>query len=155
LLSTFALASEPIQNFSGWPARRCLIWETAQPYVYLRTTGDNRAIIGGMDLAYHSPMTRDRAVPAKAAALHRRFRQILPEIDFEPAYAWAGTFAKTADGLPFIGAHPRIPRTWFALGYGGNGITFSLIAAELIRDQLLGRPNRDDRCFGFGRSDLA
>ncbi len=155
LQSTFAVASEPIRDFSGWPASRCLIWETAQPYVYLRTTDDNRAIIGGMDLPFRNPASRDRAVGAKAAALHRRFRHILPKIGFEPAYAWAGTFAKTVDGLPFIGAHPRIPRTWFALGYGGNGITFSLIAAELIRDQLIGRPNHDDRCFGFGRLGLA
>lgn len=154
LHSTFALISEPMRDFSGWPADRCLIWETAEPYLYLRTTPDNRAIIGGLDLPFRDPAARDRAVAAKAAALHARFRRLFPRISFEPAYAWAGTFAKTADGLPLIGAHPQIPCTWFALGYGGNGITFSLIAAELIRDQLLGRPNRDGAYFGFKRLEL-
>lgn len=151
LHSTFALASEPIQDFRGWPADRCLIWESADPYVYLRTTDDHRAIIGGMDLPFRDPESRDRVVVAKAAALHRKFRRLFPAIKFEPAYAWAGTFGKTADGLPLIGSRPDFPRTSFALGYGGNGITFSLIAAELIRDQLIGKPNRDDQCFGFGR----
>lgn len=151
LVSTFALISEPIAEFSGWPENRCLIWETADPYVYLRTTPEGRAIIGGMDVPFRDPAARDRAVAAKAARLHARFRQFLPRIAFEPAYAWAGTFAKTRDGLPFIGPHPRVPHTWFALGYGGNGITFSLIAAELLRDRILGRPNIEDRYFGFGR----
>ena len=40
---------------------------------------------------------------------------------------------------------------WLALGYGGNGITFSLIAANLIRDGILGRKNSDEEVFGFGR----
>ena len=30
----------------------------------------------------------------------------------------------TADSLPYIGPHRRYPRHWFALGYGGNGMTF-------------------------------
>jgi glycine/D-amino acid oxidase-like deaminating enzyme len=154
LHSTFALISEPIPRFSGWPANRCLIWETADPYIYLRTTEDGRAIIGGLDVPFRDPVARDRLVGAKAAALHARFRRLFPRIKFEPAYAWAGTFAKTQDGLPLIGEHPRHPRTWFALGYGGNGITFSLIAAEMLRDRLRGRPRRADGHFGFGRLRL-
>ena len=47
--------------------------------------------------------------------------------------------------------HPRFPHAYFALGYGGNGITFSLIAAEIIRDNFLGKKNRDAHIFRFGR----
>lgn len=49
LHSTYALISEPVTTFPGWPADRCLIWETADPYVYLRTTPDGRIVIGGYD----------------------------------------------------------------------------------------------------------
>ena len=152
LHSTYALVSEPLPAFPGWPANRCLIWETADPYVYLRTTSDDRVIIGGYDEPFSDPVARDRLLAAKTAALRRRFRQLFPRIALEPAYAWAGTFAKTADGLPYIGRHPAVPHTWFALGYGGNGITYSLLAAEYIRDQVLGRPNADAELFGFGRA---
>jgi glycine/D-amino acid oxidase-like deaminating enzyme len=69
----------------------------------------------------------------------------------EVAYAWAGTFGTTKDGLPYLGVHPRFPHTFFALGYGGNGITFSLMAAEILRDAFLGRKNHDARLFRFGR----
>jgi glycine/D-amino acid oxidase-like deaminating enzyme len=152
LHSTYALVSEPVPAFSGWPADRCLIWETADPYVYLRTTADGRVIIGGYDEPFSDPRARDRLLGAKTGALRRRFRQLFPRIPLEVAYAWAGTFARTDDGLPFIGRHPAVPHTWFALGYGGNGITYSLLAAEYIRDQVLGRPNADAELFGFGRS---
>jgi glycine/D-amino acid oxidase-like deaminating enzyme len=76
----------------------------------------------------------------------------LPEVPCEVAYSWAGTFAETSDGLPYIGRHPRIPHTFFALGYGGNGITFSIIAAEIIRDLIREGRSRDADLFSFDRA---
>jgi glycine/D-amino acid oxidase-like deaminating enzyme len=72
-------------------------------------------------------------------------------IQIAPECAWAGVFGETKDGLPYIGPHQQFPLGLFALGYGGNGITFSLIAAEIIRDALLGRSNPDAQLFGFDR----
>jgi glycine/D-amino acid oxidase-like deaminating enzyme len=149
LHSTFAAISEPVAGFAGWPAGRCLIWDTADPYLYLRTTADGRAIIGGYDEPFRDPRARDRLLAAKVVALRRRFAQFFPRIPFEVATAWAGTFGSTADGLPVIGAHPAVPHTWFALGFGGNGTTFSVIAAEIIREALLGRVDPDAELFGF------
>jgi glycine/D-amino acid oxidase-like deaminating enzyme len=87
----------------------------------------------------------------KAIALKRRFRQLFPRIPFEVAATWAGTFGTTADGLPMIGQHPDVPHTWFALGFGGNGTTFSLIAAEIIREAMLGKTDSDAALFRFAR----
>ena len=64
LRSTYALASEPLEEFPGW-WERCLIWETLRPYLYLRTTDDNRALVGGEDDDFHSPIRRDRRVASK------------------------------------------------------------------------------------------
>lgn len=151
MASTYALVSEPLEEFAGWPGGR-LIWETARPYFYLRTTVDGRAIIGGYDEPFRDPKARDALLPVKTAALTRRFRQLFPKIaSFECAYAWTGTFGGTKDGLPYIGEHAERPHTYFALGYGGNGITYSVIAAEIIRDLYLGAENRDAEIFRFGR----
>jgi glycine/D-amino acid oxidase-like deaminating enzyme len=76
---------------------------------------------------------------------------MFPHLDIEPVYAWAGTFATTDDGLPFIGPHDDYPRLWFALGYGGSGITFGAIASDLLRDALTGRENPDAGLFAFDR----
>ena len=151
LHTTFAVISEPVAALPGWPGRR-LLWETARPYFYARTTADGRVLFGGEDEPFVNPRRRAHALPGKARSLLRRFRRYFPEIDVEPAYAWAGTFAETEDGLPFIGPHPKFPRAYFALGYGGNGITFSFVAAGIIRDLCLGRKNADARLFRFGRA---
>jgi glycine/D-amino acid oxidase-like deaminating enzyme len=153
LHSTYALVSEPMKGFAGWPADRCLIWETARPYIYLGTTCDDRCMIGGYDEPFRNPMARDRLLPRKTAALERRFHQLFPKIPLERMTSWAGTFAETQSGLPFIGRHAGIPNTWFALGYGGNGITFSLIAAEIIRTEMLGGFDSDAPLFGFEREE--
>lgn len=152
LHSTYALASEPVAAFPGWPEGLPVIWETGDPYLYLRTTPDRRIILGGYDEKFRDPRARDHLLGAKVAALRRRFAQLFPKISLEVATAWAGTFGRTADGLPFIGEHACAPRTWFALGYGGNGITYSLLAAQLFRDRLTEGLMRDDDLYGFART---
>jgi glycine/D-amino acid oxidase-like deaminating enzyme len=150
LVSTFTLASEPLAEFPGWP-QRCLIWEAARPYCYLRTTADGRAVIGGADRPHRSAARRDRELPERARRLRERFGRLFPGIPFRPAFQWAGTFAETRDGLPFIGAHPALPRAWLALGYGGNGITFAVVAARILRALCAGRRDADAAWFRFGR----
>jgi glycine/D-amino acid oxidase-like deaminating enzyme len=151
LHSTYAMVTEPVTSLAGWPATQPVIWDTADPYLYLRTTTDQRILIGGLDEAFRDPAARDRLLTRKTAALQRRLKAFFPRIPCDVAYAWAGTFAATADGLPLIGRHPDVPQAYFALGYGGNGITFSLIAAEIIRDEILGRRDPDAELFGFER----
>jgi glycine/D-amino acid oxidase-like deaminating enzyme len=150
LKSTYALVSEPLKKIPGW-YERSLIWETGTPYLYLRTTPNNRIIIGGEDVNFTNSLLRDALIPRKTATLTQKFQELFPEIQLEVAYSWAGTFGGTKDGLAYIGTNPGLAHTYFALGYGGNGITYSLIAAEIIRDDFLGRKNRDAYLFRFGR----
>ncbi len=49
------------------------------------------------------------------------------------------------------GPYKLLPNSYFSLGFGGNGITFSLIAAEIITDMLLGKENADAKIFAFER----
>jgi glycine/D-amino acid oxidase-like deaminating enzyme len=150
LKNSYALASEPLEQFDGW-RDRCLIWETARPYFYLRTTSDGRAIIGGQDDSFHSPLKRDYSVERKSRKLAQRFRTMFPAIELDIAYAWGGTFGETRDGLAYIGATSEFPNAYFVLGYGGNGVTYSVVAAEIVRDLYLGRPNPDAALFRFDR----
>ena len=150
LKSTFALVSEPLDSFDGWPDRS-LIWESARPYFYLRTTSDDRAIIGGEDVPYAAAHKSEQLIARKTKKLQRRFTEMFPRLDLEVSYTWAGTFGETKDGLAYIGETAEFPHAYFALGYGGNGITFSVIAAKIITDLYLGRPNDDAKIFRFDR----
>jgi glycine/D-amino acid oxidase-like deaminating enzyme len=72
-------------------------------------------------------------------------------VTLETDRAWEGLFAVTPDGLPYIGTHARYPRHLFALGYGGNGMTLSYLAATLLLQIIRGRTTADHRLFAFGR----
>jgi glycine/D-amino acid oxidase-like deaminating enzyme len=148
--STYAIVSEPFETNRFWH-RNALIWETARPYLYLRTTSDNRILIGGKDDDFSDGDLREAALPGKARSLEGSFKKLFPAIDFRTDFKWAGAFASTKDGLPYIGALPGRPRTFFALGFGGNGITFSMMAARMIASQLTGKPDPDAQIFRFGR----
>jgi glycine/D-amino acid oxidase-like deaminating enzyme len=150
LNSTYALASQAGLKVPGWPDK-CLIWETSRPYFYARRTDDGRAIVGGGDTEFSTDHQREGLVERKVAKLVQRFEQLFPSADLKPEFSWAGTFAETKDGLAYIGQPAGRPRAYFALGYGGNGITFSTIAARLIGDLIAGRPNEDASVFRLGR----
>jgi glycine/D-amino acid oxidase-like deaminating enzyme len=149
--SSFAIVSEPFAHTDLW-YKNCLIWETARPYLYMRTTDDNRVLVGGKDAPFYNPTKRDALTHQKAGQLTKAFQEHFPELLFRLDFEWAGTFAETRDGLPYIGTNAERPNTYFAMGFGGNGIIFSLLAAEVIQDALTGKVNKDARIFGFERS---
>ncbi|PFU31481.1 FAD-dependent oxidoreductase, partial [Bacillus cereus] len=37
LISSYAVVTNPVEDLSSW-YKRTLIWETARPYIYMRTT---------------------------------------------------------------------------------------------------------------------
>ena len=152
LHSTYVIISEPVKSNQLWKDK-CLIWETARPYIYMRTTPDNRIIIGGKDEPFASANIRDSLIKKKSKQLLAAFKKKFPQIPFNIEYSWAGTFAETRDGLPFIGSLTEMPGIYFALGFGGNGITFSQIAAEIITAKINGGKLTGSQLFSFDRKN--
>lgn len=150
LHSTYAIISKPVPREQLW-RDRCLIWDTGKPYLYMRTTNDDRIIIGGKDETWQSGHKRDVLIRRKSDDLCRAFQKKFPFVDFHIDYEWAGTFGETADGLPYIGPAKKHSRVLYSLGYGGNGITFSQIGAVILRDLITGRGNKDAEIFSFDR----
>jgi glycine/D-amino acid oxidase-like deaminating enzyme len=150
LTSTYVLATHIVDDWDGW-TDRCLIWESARPYSYLRTSEDNRILVGGADVRFKDAATRDRLMPGRIRKLERRLRKMVPAIETATAFSWGGTFGETEDGLPYIGGIEESPGALFALGYGGNGITFGAIAAGILRDVCVGRTHPDAQLFRFDR----
>jgi glycine/D-amino acid oxidase-like deaminating enzyme len=149
LRSTYVIVTQPLRGriYDNCP----LIWETARPYVYIRSTPDNRLMIGGGDEPFLNPDDRDRLLPKKTKLLQQKLTQLFPGLKARPTYAWAGTFGETVDGLPFIGrAQPR-SRLLYALCCGANGTNFAIIAAEISPDLLCGKRNPHANLFAFDR----
>lgn len=149
LHSTYATISENNTETVLW--KDTLLWNTADPYLYMRCTDDNRILVGGRDEKFYNPVKRDKLLNQKTKLLIKDFKKLFPKGPFKNEFSWTGTFGATEDGLPFIGNYAKLPHSYFALGFGGNGITFSLIAAEIIIDIFLGKKNEDAHIFAFDR----
>jgi glycine/D-amino acid oxidase-like deaminating enzyme len=149
IISTWAIATRP-QMRAPWPGPD-LIWEAASPYLYLRATADGRVLCGGGDENIAAAAARDARLPAKAAWLQRRLAALLPQIDTRISHAWAGSFGVSTLGLPIIGEIPGMPHCFAVLGYGGNGITFSMVAAQMLRNRLSGSGDAELDLLAFGR----
>lgn len=143
--STWVIATRP-QRRALWPSE-CMIWEASDPYLYLRTTRDGRVLCGGGDEPFASADARDALSPRKFKLLEGQLRRMFPDLDAKPEYAWAGTFGSSARGTPIIGRLPGKRRVYTVLGCGGNGITFSMLAAQLLRGSIEGRDDRDAALF--------
>ncbi|MRX71219.1 FAD-dependent oxidoreductase [Bacillus lacus] len=137
-VSTYTMTTKPLNEASlkAW-YNRTLIWETARPYLYLRTTADNRVIIGGLDENTTDPLDRDSKLNHKMKKLKQEFQKLFPEIDVEPAFGLTGYYGGTKDGLPIIGKYDEFPQCYFLLGYGDNGTVYSQLLAGLISQEIL------------------
>ncbi|SEP19092.1 Glycine/D-amino acid oxidase [Rhodospirillales bacterium URHD0017] len=137
--TTWAVATPPQPRRGRWRGG-ALIWEATEHYLDLRTTDDHRIVVGGGDdETINEPDARANATPGKSQFLLAGLRRLFPDIEPCAETAWSGVFGTTADGLPLIGPVPGHPRILAAYGYGGNGITFGFLAAELIAGVIGGR----------------
>ena len=108
-------------------------------------------LVGGEDELFRDSERRDGLIPKKEEKLVNAASKILPRLEFLCDFSWAGTFGTTADSLPYIGTHDKFPECYFALGFGGNGITFSIMAMGIISDAIKGKYNPFLEYFRFGR----
>jgi glycine/D-amino acid oxidase-like deaminating enzyme len=99
LTSTFALATAPVESFEGWGEDRCLIWETARPYFYARTTNDGRAIVGGADKPFATAHQQEKLIKLQTGKLKAQFAGLFPAIPVDVDWIWGGTFGETKDEL--------------------------------------------------------
>ena len=151
---TYVMATNPI---SREQRRRLglgevMLWDTERPYHYVRWTSDHRLLLGGADRPVKPGARRSLQFAAAMRDLHEYFTALYPALnDIGIDRAWEGLFAMTPDGLPYLGPHRRYPRHAFALGYGGNGMTFAALAARVLLEQWRGMKSADHELFSFGR----
>lgn len=149
IASTWVIATRP-QPRALWSGE-CFIWEASDPYLYVRATPDGRVICGGLDQAFADAATRDALLPQKTALLERKLAALLPGLDARAELAWCGSFGASTTGTPSIGPVPGMPHCYAVAGYGGNGITFSALAAQIIAAHLAGTADPDADLFSFTR----
>lgn len=139
---SYAIATEPIDDLSQWD-ERALIWETKRPYLYMRTTADNRIIAGGLDEDHPEAPQSEKKIEKRGKQIEKAVQKLFPKMNIKMDYAWGASFGESLDNIPFIGKHPEKENIYYLLGYGGNGTVYSMLGAHILRDLILNRPNKD------------
>jgi len=150
LKSTYAVVSE-IDHDKFRNITNTLVWNTDDPYIYMRTTDDGRLLIGGGDEDFYDAEKRDSLLNTKEKSILKSLKKIKPDYEFYTDFVWAGTFGETKDGLPYIGEHKKFKNSYFVLGFGGNGITFSVTGMEMVSLFMQNKKHPLTKYFKFGR----
>jgi glycine/D-amino acid oxidase-like deaminating enzyme len=131
-LDITAYATEPLPDSLVevlFPKRNCY-WDTFRLFNYFQCTRDNRIVFGGVAAFPRKNLRND------AAAFHRRFARIFPEMNqIKLDYAWGGRIALTFDRLPHLG---ELGGIHYALGFNGDGVLLGCYLGSQIAAMVLG-----------------
>ena len=132
---------------------RILLWDTADPYHYLRlqqADGHDVLIVGGED---HKTGQADDGED-RFRRLEEWTRERFAGVEgFE--FRWSGQVMEPVDSLALIGRNPLdSDNVYIATGDSGNGMTHGTIAGMLLTDLIVGRENPWTRLYDPSRKTL-
>lgn len=144
--SSFNIVTSTIEDLSFW-YKRTLIWETARPYIYLRTTADNRIIIGGLDENTSFVDDRDAKILHKRDMLIQELAKLFPDLKVTPEFYIGAFYGGTHNGMPMIGQYDEFPNCYFLMGYGDNGLVYSMVLGKIISDLIVRGDHKDSDLY--------
>ncbi len=136
-----------ILNDNNYP--QDLGYDMEDPYHYYRThtiDGQQYLIAGGED--HKTAHEENTEAPfRKLESYVRQFYDVK-----EVAFKWSSQYFEPADGLAYIGHLPgNGDNIWVATGFGGNGMTYSHIAAVTLSDIIIKGDSKYRKLFDPNR----
>lgn len=122
---------------------RQIITDTRTLRFYYRLLPDNRVQIGSRSAITGADATHPRHLQLLIDGLHRKFP---PLRGVEIEYSWWGWVDVSHDMMPRIFRPDPRRRLFYALGYGGNGVSYSAQAGRRMAQMIAGKT--------FGSEDL-
>lgn len=84
-----------------------MIWETKDPYLYLRTSQDRRIVAGGLDEEVSHVEKEEKKLREKEAEFKASCKKLLfHELPLEVEHFYNAFFGSVKDGLHLIGKEP-------------------------------------------------
>ena len=112
------------------------ITDTRTLRFYYRKLPDNRVQIGSRSAITGADAPNPRHMQMLVDGLHRKF-PALRGIDID--YSWWGWVDVSHDMMPRIARPDPSQSIWYALGYGGNGVSFSTWAGKRLAERIAGK----------------
>ena len=132
--------------------RSAVVRDLAEPAHLVRWVEDERLLVAGADTLSAPDRQRDRVVVQRTGQLMYELSTLYPDISgILPEYGWDASYARTSDGLPYIGPHRNFPHHLFAFGDASHGVAGAYLASRLLLRHHLDELEPADRLFGFTR----
>lgn len=147
LVETAAIPARVRQRLGS---RASVVRDAASPPHVVRWVGDDRLIVAGADAEAPPDRLRDKVIIQRTGQLMYELSTLYPDISgIAPSYGWDAPYARTGDGLPYIGPHRNYPHHLFVFGDSSHGIAGSYLASRILLRHHLGQLEPADAVFGF------
>ena len=127
-----------------------IVRDSADPPHVVRWVDDERLLVMGADGESPPERLREKVDVQRTGQLMYELSTLYPEISgILPASGWDAPYARTEDGLPYIGPHRNYPRHLFAFGDASHSVTGAYLASRILLRHCLDERDPADDLFGF------
>jgi glycine/D-amino acid oxidase-like deaminating enzyme len=133
--------------------RSTVVRDSADPPHVIRWVDDERLLVTGADRESPPDRLREKTTVQRTGQLMYELSTMYPDISgILPEYGWDAPYARTSDGLPYIGPHRNYPRHLFAFGDSSHSVTGAYLASRMLLRHYLGELDPLDELFAFTRN---
>jgi glycine/D-amino acid oxidase-like deaminating enzyme len=130
--------------------RDAVMRDTADPPHVVRWIADEQLLVMGADAEAPADREPRQVLVQRTGQLMYELSTLYPDISgIQPEYGWSAPYARTGDGLPFIGPHRNYPHHLFAFGDASHSATGAYLASRVLLRHHLGEVDKADEAFGF------
>jgi len=134
-------------------SRQSVVRDSAKPPHIVRWLDDDRVLVAGADSERVPSRLRDKVIVQRTGQLMYELSTLYPDLSgVQPTCGWIHDYARTVDGLPYIGPHRNFPHHLFAWGDQSHSVTGAYLASRVLLRYCSGEMDPADETFGFHRS---
>ena len=142
----------PAKIRKGLGKRKTIVRDSAEPYHVVRWLDDERLMVMGADAETPVERLRDKVIVQRTGQLMYELSVLYPDISgIQPEFGWGVDYAKTAEGLPYIGPHRNFPHHLFAFGDSSHSVTGAYLASRVLLRYFQDDLDVSDKAFEFNR----
>ena len=158
LYKTFTIVSKPLIDKEYLSKRNVNFTarDIFEPNHYLRFDNEGRIIFSGENTKFVQKFLDKKFMNNLANDKYKRLNIYLNklfnnEYDIPIEYTYNSMYVGTKDNLPIIDEIPDMPNCFCNLGFGSNGILYSVIGASMLKNAVNGLYTKDMNMFRINR----
>jgi glycine/D-amino acid oxidase-like deaminating enzyme len=132
--------------------RKTVLRDAADPPHVVRWIDEARLLVTGADGDAAPLRLRDKTIVQRTGQLMYELSTMYPDVSgIQPSHGWAADYARTADGLPYLGPHRNFPWHLFAFGDASHSVTGAYLASRVLLRHYFEEMDPGDKAFAFHR----